>query len=136
MPRDLLSRALFFLKHAGYATPPGRVACALSLARAEARAEAEGIHVQWEDDDFPWDADEPRPRYVLAAYVRDALTGRVIASLAGIGLNSLDDTYRRVVEAELASEALDYLDDERDARATLDAAFLASRYTFAAGGPS
>jgi hypothetical protein len=30
----------FFLEHAGYATPPGRAACALGLARAEAAFEA------------------------------------------------------------------------------------------------
>jgi hypothetical protein len=34
MNPQLQQRFRFFLEHAGYATPPGRAACALALARA------------------------------------------------------------------------------------------------------
>lgn len=38
---DLQDRFRFFLQNAGYATPPGRAACALALARAEQRLAAD-----------------------------------------------------------------------------------------------
>jgi hypothetical protein len=135
--RDLLSRARFFLEHAGYCTPPGRVACALSLARAEMRADAEHLQVTWEDDPEPWEAvhaDTPRPAYVLNACLQDA-TGRTLASLCGIGIDETNDPYQRVVEAELASEGFGILDAERDERTTRDAAELAERATYAGGSP-
>lgn len=49
----------FFFAHAGYSSPPGRAACALSLARAEALLERavalEVASVEWVDDDAPYD---------------------------------------------------------------------------------
>ena len=49
----------FFCEQAGYATPPGRAACALELARAEELLEQAvdlGIaSVEWVDDETPWD---------------------------------------------------------------------------------
>jgi hypothetical protein len=120
MNRQLIERFRFFLQHAGYATPPGRAACALSLARAE--------HVARDiaDATFEWEYDTDQPiedlldssifrseeefktycdRYrddVSVCLLRDA-KGEVRASLCGI--IGADSKYRRVVEAELALEA-------------------------------
>src|SRR5438270_594171 len=40
----------FFYEHAGYATPPGRVACAKALAKAEAKALLLGLTLTLEPD--------------------------------------------------------------------------------------
>lgn len=108
----------FFLEHAGYCTPPGRAACALGLARAEARAESAGFTFEWEwddDADLSWMDDRdlyyrddegkrhPREHEILGCIARGP-DGEVLASLWGIV--DADTGYRRVVEAELASEAL------------------------------
>jgi hypothetical protein len=69
---------------------------------------------------------------------RDGSRGRtpaVLAALGSIGLDSWRDSYVRVVEAELFSEALDELDAEHDAIATVQAAELASRATYAGVSP-
>jgi hypothetical protein len=112
----------FFLEHAGYATPPGRAACALGLSRAEERAKAVGITFEWEwdeDADLSWMDDRdryyhhdggkrhPREHEVLGCIARGP-DGEHLASLWGIV--DADASYRRVVEAELAAEALaDYV---------------------------
>jgi hypothetical protein len=106
----------FFRKHAGYARKPSesvshaRARCARELARAEAEASARGWRVEWEGDPEPYqigDAEDEMPSEVLGAVLRDE-NGHVLGSLWGIG----DPTrqYRRVVEAELADEALYELD--------------------------
>ena len=99
----------FFMEHAGYATPPGPVMCAAALARAEERAEAAGLTFEWVSDDCPdlsWmdEAQAARDHEVLGCIVRDP-AGQHLASLWGIV--DADASYRRVVEAELAAEALD-----------------------------
>jgi len=38
----------FFQEHAGYCTPPGRMACAKALADAETLADELDLHVTWE----------------------------------------------------------------------------------------
>lgn len=129
----LLERARFFLQHAGSCTPPGRVACALILARAEARAEALGLRVVWEEEQEAWDGDCPPPNVHACAYVEDA-SGRALASLGSIGLDSWRDPYTRVIEAELFDESLALLDLERDAIAASLASELAQRPTYA--GPA
>lgn len=102
----------FFLAHGGSSTKPGetrqqgRRRSAIALARAEAEAATRGWSVEWEGDPEPYqmgDAEGEAPSEVYGAVLRDE-HGTVIASLWGIG----DPTraYRRVVEAELASEAL------------------------------
>ena len=97
----------FFKEHAGYCTPPGQAACALDLARAERVAKDEGCTWEWVPDDQPWDSDDDyEPDEVLGCILRDE-SGSVLASLWGIGDPSAE--YRRVVEAELAQEALDHL---------------------------
>jgi hypothetical protein len=103
-----LRRWRFFLESAGYCSPPGRAACALALARAERDGELHGLEFWWEDDQEAWDGDGPAPRYLLNCVCVDA-DGKPLAALCGIGLNDTADDYRRVVQAELAADALDEL---------------------------
>jgi hypothetical protein len=104
----------FFLERAGYATPPGRVACAAQLARAESWARAmerDGVlRVTWQADPEPYelgDAEREYPDEVLGCVVESRCpccgAWEHVASLWSIG--DPDDDYRRVVEAELAQEA-------------------------------
>lgn len=103
----------FFYKHAGYSHDPkketraqGRRRGAKALARAEAEASARGWRVEWEGDPEAYemgDAETEEPREVLGAVLRDE-NGHVLGSLWGIGDPTRE--YRRVVEAELALEAL------------------------------
>ena len=104
----------FFRKHAGYSMRPGESKAKAqtrggqALARAEAEAKARGWTVDWEDDPEEWQGDVERPFEVLTAVLRDA-SGQVLASLGGNGMtgNRKDDAdARRVIEAELADEAL------------------------------
>jgi len=104
----------FFRKHAGYAVRAGeskaraKTRGAQALARAEAEAEARGWTVEWEHDPEEWQGDDERPFEVLTAVLRDA-NGDVLASLGGIGMTGnrkTDRDYGRVIEAELAAEAL------------------------------
>ncbi len=108
---DSIRRAYrFFCEHAGYATPPGRAVCSLALARAEAEAKEIGLRFVWEDDPEEYqlgDAEDNRPAYVLNCRVEDAGGTQLPVSLGGIGVNSLNDPYLRVVEAELASQAIE-----------------------------
>jgi hypothetical protein len=120
MNPQLQQRFRFFLEHAGYATPPGRAACALALARAEhvARDIADATF-EWKDDfDQPiqdlldpsiFRSEEEFKTYcdryrddVTGCVLRDA-NGEVRASLWGI--IGADSSYRRIIEAELALEA-------------------------------
>lgn len=104
----------FFRKHASYSYRPGeskakaKTRGAQALARAEAEAEARGWAVEWEDDPEEWWGDTKRPFEVLTAVLR-AGDGQVLASLGGNGMTGnrkTDADFRRVVEAELAFEAL------------------------------
>lgn len=107
----------FFLEYAGYSYNPateseyaGRVRGALALAQAEALARESGCSFDWDvdpdidssefsDDRYPWHL-----WYVLA---RDD-AGHVFASLSGVDFGRdgepWGDSYKRVVEAELALE--------------------------------
>lgn len=103
----------FFHENAGWAA--GRKAIgALELARAEAAAANNGWRVVWSQDEDPdlgdhayWCADERAGRQhdhdVECADLQDD-TGHTLATLCGI--IDADRDYRRVVEAELALEAL------------------------------
>ena len=102
----------FFYKHAGYGYTPGketpaqgRRRGAKALARAEAEASARGWRVEWEGDPEPWDPGDTdyEPKEVYGAVLRDE-EGHVLESLWSIA--DPDRNYRRVVEAELALEAL------------------------------
>ena len=140
----------FFAEHAGYFTPPGRMACAKKLALAEERAKDLGLHFAWEEEQDEWDGDCPLASTDLlewcACYDRapsddrwrnisGAPKARCLASLCMIATTGYRDPYRRVVEAELASEALATLDAELDAIATLQAEELGARATFAGPTP-
>jgi hypothetical protein len=114
------------LAHAGYSYSPGvetadqgRRRCAVELARAEKALSDSGSSVEWVEDDDPdtswldqdgWEdhkAAHERGEYVfMGAILRDP-DGAVLKSLWGIDLPAdwYRDPYRRVVEAELASEA-------------------------------
>jgi|SRR5215472_11457019 len=90
---------------------------AITLARAEAWAKREGIRFVWEpDDDADWswmDDDERKREHTVegcrAVRVHECErcgheTADTLASLWGIF--DADNAYRRVVEAELALEAM------------------------------
>ena len=109
----LKKRVKFFMKHAGVSYQPGKETRAQgtrrgakALARAEQYAEEQGWKVEWEYDQDEYqmgDAETEMPNEVLVAVLEDA-DGHVLKSLGGIGDPS--DSYRRVVEAELALEAM------------------------------
>lgn len=106
-------KAKFFEQHAGYGHIPGketpaqgRARGARSLAAAEREGKRRGWNVEWEYDPLPYDmgdAETEMPNEVLVAVLKDQ-QGNVLASVGGIGDPSRQ--YRRVVEAELMSEAL------------------------------
>ena len=103
----------FFYRHAGYGYGPGetpeqgRKRGAASLAKAEQEATARGWTVEWEEDPEGWDSigdiDPDDVREILSAVLYDE-DHNVLGSLGSI-VNP-DRNYRRVVEAELALEAL------------------------------
>jgi hypothetical protein len=103
----------FFFKNAGYSYGPGetpeqgRRRGAIALAKAEQEATARGWHVKWEEDPEGWDSlgdiDPDDVRELLSAVLYDS-EGNVLGSLGSI-VNP-DRNYGRVIEAELALEAL------------------------------
>jgi hypothetical protein len=108
----LKKKIAFFYKHGGYSRSPGqseeesRKESAESLARAEAFGEAAGWKVSWmpDEDEYQLGDDETEPpSEVLNATLLDA-NDNVIGSLGGIG--DPDNNYKRVVEAELALNAM------------------------------
>jgi hypothetical protein len=106
----------FFYDHAGYSYDPntetriqGRKRCARNLADAEEQARANNWSFEWQDD---WsvcdhvqefDTYTEQPKTCEGCILRDE-SGKVLASLWCI--DDADANYRRVVEAELAEEAL------------------------------
>lgn len=111
----MMSDEEFFYAHAGYSYDPkretpeqGRRRCAKALARAEDYAQSLGWTFKWDhepDADLSWMDEEERakPHEVLCCVLRDA-SGDVRASLGNIV--DADRNYGRVVEAELALEAM------------------------------
>lgn len=110
----------FFYANAGYSYNPktetqeqGKLRCAKSLAKAERNAASAGITFEWEFDQegcsgCDCKSDECKcstgeEHETLCCSARDS-EGKVCASLCGICEPSRE--YRRVVQAELASEAL------------------------------
>jgi hypothetical protein len=119
----------FFYENAGYSYDPktqtpeqGRIACAKALAEAEAVGKRLEYSFEWDWDECPdlsFMSDEEREQEheVLCCRIVDPETARYsLASLCGIV--DPDHNYRRVIEAELASEAIAELDKEIE---TLDA---------------
>lgn len=72
----------------------------------------ESLAWYYETDVEPWDADDdcPRPTYVLVVYVSDPRNHRVwLASVGGVGVNSLNDAWLEELGTELIGEAKDVL---------------------------
>jgi len=109
----------FFVANAGYSYDPkteteeqGKRRGARKLATAERRAWKEGCRFSWsvDPDIDSSDFSDERPPWSLYQCAMFAPDGRCVASLHGIdfgrdGFPSDGNTYRRVVEAELALEA-------------------------------
>lgn len=103
------NRYRFFRQHAG-GTVGRNAETAYHLARAEEYAADRGWRFDWEPDqdpDLSWcacaDGKVSHSHEVLICTLRDS-AGKVLASLGGIV--DADRNYGRVIEAELASEAL------------------------------
>lgn len=106
----------FFYDNAGWSydsaretSDRGRIRCAEDLARAEQRRKSEGAWVAWERDDIPFEDDVHGPDeygYVATLWQYDAESDApaCLASVGAVDAEAGDD-YRRVIEAELASEA-------------------------------
>jgi hypothetical protein len=118
----------FFYEHAGYSykapetATQGRIRCAIELAQAEEYA----LNLNWE---FEWDWDECPDLSWMSEEEQnedhEVLCARIVNpddrrhSLASVcGITDPDSNYRRVIEAQLASEALADYDKETE---TLDA---------------
>jgi hypothetical protein len=127
--KQLTPDQFFFYQNAGYSHDPkaetpeqGRLRCARELAEAEAVAQRLEYAFEWEfdqDADLSWMSDEEREQEheVLCCRIVDPENTRhSLASLCGI--TDADRNYRRVIEAELAAEAIADLDREIE---TLDA---------------
>lgn len=111
----------FFYEHAGYSYPSGaskaeqdkqRWLNARALADAELQAVELGWRFTWEDDPYGYDpGDWPEtdvPDEVLWCALRDE-DGKILESLGGIGMTGKlaeDQSYGRLIEAELALQAL------------------------------
>lgn len=123
------SAVQFFFSHGGYSYDPksetkiqARWRCARSLARAKAYARANDWTCEWSDDwdigshvRFYGEAYSEEPSTCESCLLRDA-DGNVLASLGCI--DDADANYRRVIEAELASEALSAIDQSLQREAT------------------
>ncbi len=108
MSKKFESAVKFFHENAGYCYNPatetqeeGKRRCALSLAVAEQWAQDNDIEAEWQWDDAPWDGDCPAPDELWGCILKH---GDSVASLWSIA--DPDANYRRVIEAELASELL------------------------------
>ncbi len=108
----------FFFREAGFSYDPkietpaqGRRKCAVAMADAERRGSDAGLSFGWESDPYITSADfsDEEPAYALWTCVCRDASGVVVASLCGIDfgrdVEPWGQSYRRVVEAELAAEA-------------------------------
>lgn len=120
VPEGLSEAEAFFYENAGFSYSPsegeeiGHISCAKELAKAEEWAKKASVIFDWQEDDEPAEyQDEEGAWHTSPAVVAIAkLRGRVIASLGGIieSENAKEaQKYRRVVEAELASEGRDHI---------------------------
>jgi hypothetical protein len=113
MTNRMQRKILWFAEHAGYCTPPGRMACAKTLALAEDYAADMDWEHYWEPDgdgcggcdcgDKRCRCSSGKPHLTEYCVLKDK-DGNVLASLGGICEASED--YRRVVQAELSAEAM------------------------------
>lgn len=98
-------RVRFFATNGWVVTPPGRIGTALNYARAEEWLESrESMRVRWDDDPEPWDGDGRYVPETLECCLVETEDEKFFASLCSI--DNADANYRRVIEAELASEIM------------------------------
>ena len=89
---------------------PRDAGVAHKLAQAEAWAKSKGLRFEWSDDDLmidhvaEFDGYDEQPETCEQCWVTDPETGATLASLGCV--DDATDDYRRVVEAELAYEAM------------------------------
>ena len=119
MSADLTKQQQFFYDHADYSYAPhtetpeqGRIRCAVDLAAAELWASQSGIAFEWNydgctnrewtDEGDEYDTWECQARDVA----NDALLGYIGCIDLGPDSHPCRDNYARVVEAELALEAM------------------------------
>lgn len=113
------SDSRFFFKHAGYSYDPkketklqGRWRCATALALAERKANNVGLRFEWsvDPDCDSSEFSEEKPAWALWQCLARGQDGKPCASLGGIDFGRRGEPwgqpYKRVVEAELAAEAL------------------------------
>jgi len=112
MKNALYKRFRFFKEHAGFATPPGRAACAIALARAEVAAQDAGIAFVYKlDSEVNWALGRDGEYHASPAFVLHAIfededeQQRSLAAIGGVDAEA-DAAFYRVVEAELADTAL------------------------------
>lgn len=110
--------AAFFWTHSGYSYDPktetaeqGRKRCAEASADAEANGRAAGLSFEWSVDPHADSREFAKgPAYELWQCVCHDSDGKILASLHAIdfgrGRDPWGDPYRRIVESELAAEAL------------------------------
>ncbi len=122
MIKEDRKRIMFFAEHAGFRTPPGRLACAKEMAESELAGLALDLECIWEHEqedwiDFVGDCEptktwlrrfEQGTHEVFYAYVENH-NGDHLAGLGGIVLERGETNYKRVVQAELFAEAIDSL---------------------------
>ena len=109
----------FFLEHAGYCWNPkietqlqGRRRCAKSMATDEAAARDGGFYYRWSGDPDINSSEfsDETPAWGLWQCAMYNERGQIVASLHGIDFGRDNEPwgnpYKRVVEAELASEGL------------------------------
>jgi hypothetical protein len=115
----------FHREHAGYVVGE-RAIGALELARDELRAKAEGLEFHWVEDETPdtswldqdgWEREKQDYQdgrlLILGCHVTHPALDQYAVSLWGISVYDQRDPYCRVVEAELAGEALALIDAEQ-----------------------
>jgi hypothetical protein len=133
--RKTLTRdELFFYEHAGYSYDPktesadeGRVRCAREMAKAEAFVKGQEYEYEWDWDESGCngcDCDSPDCKCstgeehetlcVSLFNPRDRETDKYATLVSLSGICGADAKYRRVIEAELALEAMDWYDRETE----------------------
>ena len=107
----LTKQEQFFYDHAGWSHDPqtetsdnGRIRAAILLASAERTLAHSVAEVIWEQDTEPYDGDVPYDGPMWCAFI--VKNGEILTSLSGIAMQSLDEPYKRVIEAELALDVL------------------------------
>ena len=130
MKTDMDTATKFFYRHAGWSVQPGETEeeghrrTAETLAAAEQWAIERGITFTWDSD---WTVGSHR-EFFHPDYPEPKTCEQVVAILDGeqvASLGCVDDAtfeYRRVIEAEVAAEAREFVENELPRRKLIDAA--------------